>query len=277
MIVYDRPEVKNVTKQWVEDNCKYLTDRDMKIIEMLYENKRRILRRDQLEYLLPEEYQFASVDRMNKRLKLLYEKHVIDKYYPKVGLNRGSSQQYICLDRAGIILLGLDKYTKPINTDDTGAKTIVSNWQHRVLLNDYECLLIKICKDLGADILFYDSECICPYNNSTVIPDIIVVIKHNGKGYSFILEVDRSTERTSVLKNKVDNYVGYSLSREWVSQKWAKIFKNPTFPRICIVTEDNSTRRTESIREYTSSMELRISCVKGGEFEQYIFNTLMGS
>ena len=88
---YTRPDIKTITKQYAKENYKSITERDMGLIKTFIKNNRRLLRRDQLERLYPA---FASADRLNKRLKLLFQKHIIDRIYPPVGLGQGSSQQY---------------------------------------------------------------------------------------------------------------------------------------------------------------------------------------
>ena len=100
MSKYNRPEIKQVTKQWVSENVKNINERDIGLLKLIYENKRRLLRRDQIQRLYPV---FESISVLNRRIRKLYELYVLDRFYPKVGTGEGSSQQHICLDRAGLI------------------------------------------------------------------------------------------------------------------------------------------------------------------------------
>jgi hypothetical protein len=251
---YNRQEVKQVTKQWVRENCKNITDRDMGLLRLIYNNKRRLLRRDQIEILYPE---FASTDRLNKRIKLLYNLHVIDKIYPQVGLGEGSSKQHICLDKAGLILLDVEKYNKPITTDPSGSKSLPLGWEHKVLINDYECWITQAIKELGGSIVDYRVEEPLPYGDTKVIPDIFCMLKSKGKGYLFFIEVDLGTEDLPYVKGKIDNYGSYYLSKQWTKQDWAKMFKTPAFPRILFLTENGKPKRMQALQEYTTEGALR--------------------
>jgi len=247
---YNRPEVKQITKQWVKENCKNITERDMGLLRILAGNKRRLLRRDQIELLYPE---FASTDRLNKRIKTLFQMHVIDKVYPPVGIGEGTSKQHICLDRAGIILLELDKYNKPIGAD----RSLPLGWEHKVMLNDYECSMIQIMRDLGGEILLYEVEEPHLYGDNRIIPDIMCLFKCNGKGYVFFIEVDMGTEDIPYIKSKLEAYKDYYMSQQWVSKPWAKMFKTRTFPRVLFLTENGRDKRVSTLEEYTKDSSIR--------------------
>lgn len=265
---YDRPEVKQISKQWVRENCKNITERDMGLLRLLRD--RRILRRDQIEQLYPE---FASTDRLNKRLKLLYKLHVIDKIYPPVGLYQGSSQQHICLDRAGIILLDIDKYNKPISTDPSGGKHLPLGWEHRVLINQYECNIRRIVSSLGGEVIEYITEESWKYGDGKIIPDIFCLIKCNGKGFPLILEVDLGTEDIPYVKGKIDNYHKYYMSKEWTKLGWCSKFKNPKFPRVLFLTEGRG-KRVSTLKEYTKDSILRFSIGTHSEFEDTLVSII---
>lgn len=245
MSKYERPEVKIITKQWVRENCKNITDRDLGLIKAIY--KRRLIRRDQLETLYPE---FTSTDFLNKRLSKLYKQHIIDRTYPPVGLGEGSSKQHICLDRAGAILLGVDKYNKPISSDSYGNKSLPLGWEHRIALNQYECLVRKVASQLGGRVRYYRTEQAHTYKDTRVIPDITCFITCNNKGYLFFIEVDLGTEDMPYVKRKLDSYVDYYLSKEWLKEQWAQVFKIPTFPRVLFMTENGRIKRQRALEEH---------------------------
>ena len=249
---YERPEVKQITKQWVRENCHGVTERDMGLLKLLAD--RKLLRRDQLEILYPE---FPSTDFLNKRLGILYKKHLIDKIYPTVGLGKGSSKQHICLDRAGLILLDIEKFNKPIKTDKDNNKSLPLGWEHGVMINDYECRLRQFFGASQSTILKYEVENPLPYNETKLIPDIFFLVKHEGKGYLFFIEVDLGTEDIPYVKRKIDSYVDYYTSRFWLKESWAKVFKTPTFPRVLFLTEDNRPRRVDTLTEYSKDMSVR--------------------
>jgi hypothetical protein len=245
---YERPEVKQITRQWVRENCHNVTERDLGLLRLLNEKKRRLLRRDQIQALYPE---FPSTDFLNKRLNILYRMHVIDKVYPPVGIGKGSSKQHICIDRAGAILLDIDKHNKIIQTDSMGNKTLPLGWEHKVMINDYEIALRNY------QVIKYDVEEHHPFGDNILIPDIFCLIKHEGKGYLFFIEVDLGTEDIPYVKRKLDSYSQYYMSKAWTRKDWAKIFKTPVFPRVLFLTENGRTKRKKTLEEYTRDSGIR--------------------
>lgn len=248
----ERQEVKQITKRWVMDNCTNVTERDMGMLKILA--NRRLLRRDHIQSLYPK---FPSTDYLNKRLSILYNKHIIDRIYPPVGMGKGSSKQHICLDRAGIILLGMDKYNKPIQYDTEGNKSLFMGWKHRIALNDYECRIREYCNSHDLSIIKIESEKDHPYHNTKIIPDIFLFIKNNTKGHLFFIEVDLGTEDLPYVKDKMQGYVNYYMSKSWIREKWARVFKNPTYPQVIFLTEEGRNSRVKSIQDHVNSYSLK--------------------
>jgi hypothetical protein len=268
---YYRPEVKRITREWVRDNCKHVTERDLGLLRLIY--NKRILRRDQIERLYPE---FASTDRLNKRLKVLYQKYLIDKVYPDVGLGQGSSKQHVCLDKAGLILLEAEGYNSPIYFNSVGQRSLRQGWEHKVTLNEYECMIREVTNEIGAEVKMYEVEKSHPYLDTKLIPDIFCLIKYKGKGYTFFIEVDLATETVPQLKDKIDSYRDYFLSKSWTKQPFASLFKNPMFPRILLFTEENHTRRVNILEEYTDEWSLRFTYGFHSQFKQKLEDILKG-
>lgn len=248
----NRLDVKQVSKLWVQENCKNITQRDIGLLELL--SKRRLLRRDQIYRLYPK---FASVDVLNKRLKMLYNKHVIDRIRPPVRQGEGSSQQYVCLDRAGIILLGLDKYNKPIYINNIGNKSLFLGWEHRVLINEYECIIKEVITRLGGRLLIYLSESPVMFNNTKLIPDIFILMSRNNKGYLMYIEIDQGTEDIPYVKNKLNSYMDYYISKRWLQEPWARVLSPPSFPGIYFFTQDNRSKRIATLQNYTSEKSVK--------------------
>jgi hypothetical protein len=249
---YARPEVKQVTKQWVRENCLNVTDRDLGLLKLIAD--RKLLRRDQIQALYPK---FPSTDFLNKRLKTLYQKHLIDKIFPQVGLGMGSSKAHICLDRAGIIYLDMEDYNKPIKTDKNGMRSLPSGWEHTVAINDYECRIKEFFQGEHSVILKYWTELPHPYNDTFLKPDITFLVKHKGKGFLFFVEVDLGTEGMTQVKNKLDSYKDYYMSKRWINTEWARLFKTPVFPRVLFFTEDGRQKRIDSLREHIQDSSVR--------------------
>lgn len=265
-----REEVKQVSKQWVHENCKNITTRDMGLLKTLFNNRRRLLRRDQVEVLYPR---FASTDRLNKRLKALYNLHIIDRIYPVMGAGKGSSKQHICLDKAGMILLELEKYNKPIITNSAGDKALFSGWEHKIRINDYECILTQLTQEYDIKILSYVVEEPVQFRGTKIIPDITCLLSYNGKGYLFFIEVDMGTEDLGVVKNKLDNYVEYYLSKAWIKEEWNSKFKEPKFPRIMFYTNE-SAKRVKSISSLNESGSVKFSYGSHSQFRTDVMELL---
>lgn len=249
---YKRPEVKQITKQWVKENSHNITERDVGLLTLLMEH--RLLRRDQIQRLYPE---FPSTDYLNKRLNILYKKHFIDKIYPIVGMGKGSSKQHICLDRAGILYMDIEGYNKPIKTDKEGNKSLPLGWEHIVMLSEYQCKAREFFNDGYGSLRHYWTELPHHYADTKLIPDITFVATHKGKGYVFFVEVDLGTEDIPYVKKKLDSYIDYYMSKRWVNTQWAKLFKTPTFPRILFLTENGRDKRINTLREHVKHSSLR--------------------
>lgn len=250
MAKYKRDEVKQISRHWVKENCRGITERDLGLLKAIH--KRKLLRRDQIQCLYPE---FPSTDRLNKRLKHLYNKHVIDRAFPSLDPGKGSSQQHICLDKAGAILLGLERYNKPIK-DVRGNKSLYMGWEHQITINQIECYLKELSNEIGIVMKLFQVEKKMEYNDTRIIPDILCLIISKNRGFLFFIEVDMNTENTKILKDKIDNYVNYYSSKVWVGEKWARLFKTPTFPRIIMLTEAGKERRKKSLQDYSKDQPL---------------------
>jgi len=267
MSKYNRPEVKQITKQWVKENVKNITERDMGLLNLLYVNKRRLLRRDQIQRLYPV---FESVSVLNRRIRRLYELYVLDRFYPKVGTGMGSSQQHICLDRAGLILLGIDKYSKPINYDYNGNKVLFFGWEHKILLNEYECIIRSLVSSINAKILIYRAEESISFFDNQFIPDIFMLIEYQGKGYAFFIEIDLGTEDIPYIKRKINQYKDYYLSKKWIFEKWEELFKIPTFPKILFLTMDGRFKRVETLQNHVKELDIKFLFGFHNDFENII-------
>ena len=268
---YERPEVKQITRQWVRENCKNITERDLGLLKIIQQH--RIIRRDQLQVLYPE---FPSTDFLNKRLKMMYQKHLIDRIYPAVGLGKGSPKQHVCLDRAGAILLDLEKFNKPIQIDQQGVRSLPLGWEHRIALNQYKCSIVEVCKSLDAQLKLCWIERPYVYNDTKIIPDITCLILHKGKGHLFFLEVDLGTEDTLYIKKKTDNYKDYYVSKRWYNEKWAQVFKTPVFPQVLFFTENGRAKRKNALEDYTRDSAVSFMYGFHEHFKSSLTNMLNG-
>lgn len=267
---YERPEVKTITRQWVHDNCQYVTDRDMGLLRVLAQNK--LMKREHIQKLYP---MFPSTDRLDKRLTDLYRLHVIDRVYPPKGLNKGTNQQHVCLDRAGVILLDLKRYNKPIKDID-GIKTLPLGWRHMVSLTEYRCGIQEVCNEIRGKVLVYEVEQPHKFGQKTLKPDIFCLISIGGKGKLLFIEVDLGTEDVEYVKAKLDSYRDYYMSKAWVSLEWAKIFKTPIFPRVLLLTENNRPKREKTLHDHVKESMLKYHIGSHETFKSILGDILKG-
>lgn len=246
MVKYDRPEIKQVTKQWVSENCDHiLVDRDWELLELL--DKYRLLRRDQIQALLPGA--FPNEDRLQRRLKRLYELHIVDRICPKLGVGEGTSKQHVCLDRAGFMLLEKEQ-NKYIQGKD-GNKSLPSNWKHKIAIYDYEVLIRNIVESIGGEVIDRWVEDPIKHNNTSLIPDLMVVVKY--KRYHILaIEVDLCTEDVKTVRGKFENYKQCRHAGTWAHKDWATMFKNPVFPKILFFTNNGRAQRVERLGKIAS-------------------------
>lgn len=218
-----------------------LTKRDKDLLELIH--KKKFLRRDQAQVYLSS---FSSSDVLNKRIRLLYHNYFIDKIYPQVGLGKGSSKQILCLDKAGAILLHIPHFTKPIRYTDNLAMLPIY-WRHHLRIIDVEIILIEMCKRRNFTLHTIEKEYILDAPEKRIIPDLFIFII-NKSGYVCFIEIDMGTEDMIRLKNKIRDYEKYYLSNKWLELPWTSYFKDPPYPEILFITDDNDKRIKEISR-----------------------------
>lgn len=237
-----------VSKTWVEENSQNLTSRDEGLLKIIHQ--KRYLKRDQIEILYPH---FASTNVLNRRLKTLFEKHFIDRFYPSVRTGEGSSQQYVCLDRAGAVLFDLGPFRKPIRYGPEGERYLPQDWRHHSLIIDAECAIRK-----EFDVVLMEQEERRIFGRDRIlIPDILTIVRVQNKGGAFFLEVDMGTEDIGIIREKVERYKQYYWSRAWMREKWVGLFKAPIFPSL-IFLNNSSEQRREAIRRCTKESNLLV-------------------
>lgn len=263
---WERQEVFQISQAWVEENCHRVTDRDVQLGRLLL--KRKLLRRDQIEVLHAGFRGLANPEvQINRRLRVLFDSHFIDRVFPNVLPGAGSSQAVIALDRAGAIVL--DAQFKPVirhQKDRFGniARILPINYRHTLGVNDFEVSLVQWCFSNGAEILRWrlDFENVrrFSYNGEwSIRPDGFGIVKTpNGKGKAFFFEYDTGTEdvryRTKFKKltAKFKGYAAYKSSGAWMQEDWASKLKE--FPVMIFLSEDK--RRIEPLRELAATMGL---------------------
>lgn len=263
---WERQEIHQVTRQWVQENCQNVTARDLHLGKMLL--KRRIMRRDQIQFLHPGFRDLANPEvQVNRRLRVLYDCHFIDRAFPAIAPGTGSSQAVVALDRAGAIMLEAP-FKRVIRHQRDGKgniqRILPPDYRHTLAIHDFEISLLKHCFATGTELLRwrieYENQRRFVFNGEHVIrPDGFGIVRlPNGKGKAFFFEYDTGTEdyrcRNSFkrLTAKLKAYAAYRDSGVWLQEDWGRMLKE--FPLLLFLTEDK--KRIEPLKEIAATMRL---------------------
>src|SRR5690625_140349 len=126
----ERPTIRD-TEEWFQTYCEpRLTDRDRELLRFVYDH--RIVVPEQLARVFWSHCK-DPVRMCVDRLRVLYDLHCIDRFYPPV--SSGTSPQHITLDRAGARVLALP--------DDWKRTTrLPATYRHTVLITQF-CILAQ--------------------------------------------------------------------------------------------------------------------------------------
>lgn len=291
---YERQEVSRINLDWVKMNCKNITTREMKLLEIV--EKRKLIRRDHLELLHPDYRKNKySTNVLNRSLSKLFESHCIDKIHEQQELMKGNTPAIISLDRAGAILLNeqriinndevkpfklrIKHYEKKIHGEIMTFRTLPTNFPHIHAVNELEIETRKLCGLYGCNRLFWylEEENLkkFKFNGEWVIlkPDVFVIIIHNDKPILFFIEYDTGSEdfryKTNfpTLKKKLEKYYHYKLTGIWTKEKWAKII-DTDFPLLLFVTEDK--KRIKYLRDKGVEFRLDIEVLLKNDYNKLL-------
>lgn len=179
---YERNEISKINSDWVQLNCKNITKREVDILKII--NDRKLVRRDHLE-IIHDSYRKLGKNRtslLNRSLKKLFEKSCLDKCHEEPEFQKGNLPAVFGLDRAGAIILGLDKKfrrrikqdCKFINGQKYPIRELPNNYPHIHGLNEIEVQTILLSEEMGFKISRWDLEeknaKVIMYNERFVLP-----------------------------------------------------------------------------------------------------------
>lgn len=265
---WEREEVAQVSRAWVDQNCRHrVTERDLQLARILV--RRRLLRRDQIGVLVPGFRGLSKVDALvNRRLRVLFDCHVLDRAFPRVLPGCGSSQAVVALDRAGAILLDAPfKRLIRHEQDRSGRihRVLPLDYLHTLGVNDFEVSLVRWCLASSVELLRWrvDFENVrrFQFNGERQLrPDGFGILRYpDGSGKAFFLEYDTGSEdirarnRFKKLTEKFKAYAAFKASGAWMQEDWARLLRD--FPLLVFLTED--ARRVAPLREITTTLGLR--------------------
>lgn len=273
---FEREKVK-VTDEYVEKILGWITDRDLNLLELLV--KHPFLTSTQIEYMV-----FASLKpssrrtTVNRRLQRLYRSHCVDRWFPLVTEQSGSSEQHVLLDRAGILVLAKHWGVPKENIKYKKREYIPQSYKHTLKLFDFKATLSLLDRQLGVvkdktggeegtigELIMWKQENQCRlkflYENKATIlvPDAFVVYKYtaNNRLKLFFLEADNATEPIDTLKMKIKKYIGVHKSGEWRNQPWAHNLPKNTFPSVVFLLHDQES--VEELRDFSAGKNTKIT------------------
>jgi hypothetical protein len=264
---YDREDVR-VTKEYVQDIQKWITPRDLQILELLLWHP--FLTVEQIEMMVFNNMKPSCWrNKANERLRRLYRTHCIDRWFPPVAEGAGSAQQHIVLDRAGAEVLALSKGYK--EAKNWRKRTYIpQTYRHTLKIFDFKAMLYVLNRQIGmiddnpvGEILAWrmEHQARIDYRDEKgrkgeVIPDALCVYKYTTTSIKpFFLEADNATmDLEEQLKPKIRRYIECHKSGAWREKDWARLLRS--FPPVLIVMHDKEDVR--KLAGYIRSIESKI-------------------
>jgi hypothetical protein len=243
---YQREEIR-VTDEYIESLERWVTPRDYEILMLLLHEP--YLTISQIEMMLFSDLKPSSWRaKANERVKRLYQANCIDRFFPPVEKDSGSSEQHLILDYAGARLIA--KVENRTKFKWRKRNYIPQNYKHYLKIMDFKALLHVLNRQLGVigegtvgEIIRFDTEQMKKFHFSMnnkiqqgkIIPDAFCIYKYtaNEKVKLFYLECDNATEPMETIKSKLLNYRRYFASGEWRQEDWAKVIRG--FPAILFI------------------------------------------
>ncbi|MFW6243169.1 MAG: replication-relaxation family protein [bacterium] len=149
-------------------------------------------------------YTGQHINNCNRRLRILYDLHCIDRYFPPT--EKGSSKQHIVIDRAGMLV---------IEKECTKINKLPLHYRHYIAVNEFVINLYK--QGFGFGLREYQ---VAGYKIDLYYPD-----------YKLAVEIDTGCEVHKTLIDKAKKYnrvqeVNYLLFITKGSKNRIKVFKS---------------------------------------------------
>lgn len=189
----------------------WLTKRDREICHHIYDHA--VLTATQISKL-----HFSTLRGAEKRLKKLYERRALDRFQPHVQL--GSAPYHYILDELGMRAVAADRgldlkrVRQRLQADlDIPAR---SHLHHQLEVNDFFVSLIKACRDSQDhyELIRWWNEKRCKDAWKGIVhPDGLGELSWSSGSVTFLLELDRGTERGQRLAEKLAYYRRFGAMR----------------------------------------------------------------
>ncbi|MCX7610333.1 MAG: hypothetical protein N2043_01940 [Ignavibacterium sp.] len=237
-----------VTNDYVEHQSMFLTERDKAILTLL--SQYPFLSSRNIYMMTPptNEKAFFQIkngqQRCNERIRFLFDKHFVYKFSPRKPPGKGTSVQYVLLDRAGLKYFNIDK--KPTYYDDMN---LPRHFYHTKEVLDIVATFYYYHYLNHIRILHIEYEPKLSYTD--LKPDILICYVKDNKGYLQWIELDRGQKTIHKEKEKLNQLLSYKNNLHWRKEKWNQSLKQPMFPKLLYIvsTEHKTTHRHERLQE----------------------------
>lgn len=274
---YEREEVKKVTLDWVESNCK-LTEREKELLPIIYD--RKLVRRDHLEIISPSYRKLKNrTALLNRAIKKLYKQMVLDKVHEKQEIGKGSNPSIVSIDKAGAMILGKPFRKRIMHNkskfkgDEFVTRRLPINHRHINGVNSLEVQTILFCEEYGYEIVLWELEQMKAfnYNNDRIvlIPDVLMLLKIHESYLVCFIEYDTGSEglrekEPKVIEDKIIKYRRYKSSLLWENGEWQRYFDTVVFPVVLFVTEDS--KRISFVNEKSKELGVQILALHSDKY-----------
>ena len=165
------------------------------------------MRTDQLTRL-----HFTGTRTATERLLLLYELRVLDRFRPRAKRGKGSLPYHWVLDEAGALIVadhkGLDRSQLHYTHEDAMRIAASRNLDHHVQANEFFTrLAVDANRACGALSEWYGVRTLAHLFAGVIVPDGYGVLTMPSRPpLHILLEFDRGTERSQILREKAKAY-----------------------------------------------------------------------
>ena len=183
----------------------HLTERDQQVALSCYEH--RVLTTEQLRRLY-----FSAPRRARRRLTLLYQLRVLDRFRPTLQPGQGTAQHHWILDEAGAHVvaarLGIERaelrWTHQRALGMFGSQKL----DHQLEVNEFFTLLSEEAGQVGGRLVEWWGErrCLAALAGQAAPDGYGKLVLPGRRPVSFLLELDRSTEDHGRLRQKARRY-----------------------------------------------------------------------
>jgi hypothetical protein len=183
----------------------HLTERDQLVALACYEH--RVLTTEQLRRLY-----FSAPRRARRRLTLLYQLRVLDRFRPTLQPGQGTAQHHWILDEAGAHVvaarLGIERaelrWTHQRALGMFGSQKL----DHQLEVNEFFTLLSEEARQAGGRLAEWWGErrCLAALAGQAAPDGYGKLLLPGRRPFSFLLELDRSTEDHGRLRQKARRY-----------------------------------------------------------------------